>query len=60
MVDLLLGRDEEVRRVHDQSGHRPIFSSRSWIKGGDSLDLVVPEGHPIGHALEAFDGGKYI
>ena len=59
-VDLLLRRDEEVGGVDDEAGHRPVFSTALWVEGGDALDLVVPEGHTIGHTVEAFDGGEDI
>ena len=46
--------------MDDEARHRPVFSTALWVKGGDALDLVIPEGHTVRHTVEAFDGGEDI
>ena len=46
--------------MDDERRHRPVLPTTLWVKGSDTLDLIIPEGNAIRHTIEAFDSREDV
>ena len=40
--------------MDDEAGHGSVLPPRRWVKGSDTFNLIVPEGHSVSHPFEPF------
>ena len=46
--------------MDNERRHRPVLPTTLWVKGSNTLDLIIPKGDAVCHTIEAFDSREDV